>query len=405
MSDAGHPCLQCERPLSIEHVSCPHCGFALGNGEAPEAWMGEVIDHKYEIEELLGAGGMGMVFRARRARLGDEVALKILFPHFLKSPLQRRLFQDEAIATAQLSHPNVIVIYDADIDPTHQVAYMAMELLQGQTFKDLMLAEAPMAPAALYPIFMEVCDGLSAAHEVGIVHRDLKPDNLFLADAGGGRRVTKVLDFGIATVAGALKEDESNKLLGTLRYMSPEQCRGEACGPAADLYALGVILYEALTRQRATGKTVEAILYEETPPLNERLPADKQVPVDLEGLVMELLRKDAEARPRSALEVRRRLKALADPFAQLNDAPPQAPFGARADARAHLAASALGAPPPPPLRSPARAPAGPLAEGDPVAQPAPTPVVDRAPPPPRATLLIASALCIFAVAVSYFIFR
>lgn len=394
MSDPGHPCLKCELPLSIEHVSCPHCGFALGNGEAPEAWMGEVIDGKYELEELLGAGGMGMVFRARRALIGDEVALKILFPHFLKSPLQRRLFQDEAIATAQLNHPNVISIYDADIDPQFNVAYMAMEILQGQTFKELMLAEAPMSPAAIYPIFIQVCDGLSAAHELGIVHRDLKPDNIFLATGIQAQPVTKILDFGIATVSGQIREDESNKLLGTLRYMSPEQCRGDACGPATDLYALGVILYESLTRQRATGKTVDAILYEEIPALNTRLPSEKQVPVELEALVMELLHKDPEERPRSALEVRRRLQALQDPFAQPSPMSARpAPFGDRRELRASLAASALGV-------TVSSAP-----EGEELAHPTPTPVVDAPLPPARATWLIVLGLCVFVLISSYLAFK
>ena len=134
------------------------------------------------------------------------------------------------------------------IDETYGIAYMAMELLEGFTFKEFMLSEAPMPPERLYPIFTQVCDGLSAAHEVGIIHRYLKPDNLFLCQSSSGDFEVKVLDFGIATVMGHYHEDESNKLLGTLRYMAPEQCRGEAVSPPTDLYALGVILYESLTR-------------------------------------------------------------------------------------------------------------------------------------------------------------
>lgn len=338
MSNSEHPCLSCEQPLPIEVVSCPYCGFAIGNGEAPEAWMGELIDDKYEVEELLGAGGMGMVFKARRTLLGDEVALKILFPHFLKSDLQRRLFTDEAISTAQVSHPNVIMIYDADIDQRFKVAYMVMELLRGQSFKELMISEAPMRPSTLYPIFIQVCEGLHAAHHMSIIHRDLKPDNIFLAMSDEGELVAKVLDFGIAAVRGEVKEDEQNKLLGTLRYMAPEQCRGEATSPATDLYALGVILYESLTRQRATGKTIDAVLYEQPKPLNQQLPAEKSLPLELEALVMQLLEKEPSARPSSALEVARRLKQLQDPFASLDEPTPQAnpfglnPFSARAPA-------------------------------------------------------------------------
>ena len=346
MSTQDHPCLSCQHPLPIEVVSCPHCGFALGNGEAPEAWMGEEIDSKYEVEELLGAGGMGMVFRARRALLGDEVALKILFPHFLKSDLQRRLFTDEAISTAQVNHPNVITIYDADVDERYKVAYMVMELLEGQSFKELMISEAPMAPSMIYPIFTQVCAGLHAAHHMNIIHRDLKPDNIFLSANDEGELIAKVLDFGIATVRGHVNEDEQNKLLGTLRYMAPEQCRGEPTSPATDLYALGVILYESITRQRATGKTVEAVLSELPRPLNERLPADKSVPLELEALVMELLSKDPQARPQSALEVMRRLKHLQDPFASLDEPTPSQPFGA-APFSARSGVAALGAHSPP----------------------------------------------------------
>ena len=316
MSSTAHPCMRCKQALSIEYVQCPYCGFEMGNGEAPEAWMGEILDGKYMIEEVLGVGGMGMVFRAERNLIGDEVALKILYPHFLKSPLQRRLFQDEAIATAQLNHPNVVTLYDADIDQQFEVAYMAMEILEGYTFKEMMLTEAPMKPAMIYPVFIQVCDGLSAAHHVQIIHRDLKPDNLFLCPDEDKGVLVKILDFGIATVVGVENKDESNKLLGTLRYMAPEQCKGEPCTPQTDLYALGVILYESLTRQRATGKTVEAVISERVKPPNERLPAEQAISADLEALVMQLLAKNPQDRPQSAMEVKHRLALLQEPFAQ-----------------------------------------------------------------------------------------
>jgi eukaryotic-like serine/threonine-protein kinase len=314
MTETAHPCMRCQEPLPLEVIQCPYCDFPLGNGEAPEAWMGEIIDRKYEVEEVLGVGGMGMVFRAKRAMVGDEVALKILFPHFLKSPLQRRLFQDEAVSTAQLDHPNIVTLYDADIDDQYKVAYMAMEILEGYTFKEMMLAEAPMKPKLIYPIFSQVCDGLSAAHQAQIIHRDLKPDNLFLCPSSHHEMIVKVLDFGIATVMGVSNEDESNKLLGTLRYMAPEQCKGDPCTPQTDLYAIGVILYESLTRQRATGKSVNSVLYDEVIPPNQRLSPDKAIPEDLERLVMQLLSKKPADRPKSAIEVRQRLRALQDPF-------------------------------------------------------------------------------------------
>lgn len=317
MSQQPQPCIRCEHPIPLELVRCPSCGSNLGSGEAPEAWMGEVIDGKYEVEEILGVGGMGMVFRARRRMIDDQVALKILFPRFLKSDLQRRLFQDEAQATAALNHPNVITIFDMMIDSQFGIAYMAMEMLEGFTFKELMLSEAPMAPERLYPIFKQVCDGLSAAHEVGIIHRDLKPDNIYLCRSTTGEFEVKILDFGIATVMGHYHEDESNKLLGTLRYMAPEQCRGEPVSPPTDLYALGVILYESLTRQRAAGKSIESVLYDEVTPVNQRLPPEKAIPQQLEQLIARLLAKDSSRRPQTALELRDLLQAISDPFSTL----------------------------------------------------------------------------------------
>ena len=314
MSSSSLPCMRCQGPIPPELVQCPHCQYPLGSGEAPEAWMGETLHNKYLIEEILGVGGMGMVFRAQRLFIGDEVALKILFPKYLKSDLQRRLFRDEAISTAQLDHPNVIRIYDTDIDEEYGVAYIAMELLEGFSFKELMLSEAPMAPERLYPIFIQICDGLSAAHQASIVHRDLKPDNLFLCEGIDGDFEVKVLDFGIATMVGQIREDEANKLLGTLRYMAPEQCRGEPTSPQTDLYALGVILYESLTRQRVSGKSIEAVLYDEVISPSKRLPNDQALPQRLEGLIMDLLAKSAEMRPTSAFEIKKVLQLLADPL-------------------------------------------------------------------------------------------
>ena len=159
-----------------------------------------------------------------------------------------------------------------------------------------------------------MCDGLSAAHNAGIIHRDLKPDNLFLCKAHNGDFHVKILDFGIATVMGQYHEDESNKLLGTLRYMAPEQCRGEAVSPPTDLYALGIIMYESLTRQRATGKSIEAVMYDKIKPLNSHLPKDKSVAPAFERVIMSLLSKQVEKRPQSAGELKKLLLGVADPL-------------------------------------------------------------------------------------------
>jgi serine/threonine protein kinase len=293
------PCLHCGAPVPPGGGPCPACGQPQVAEDPPEAWLGRVIDGKYRVESILGVGGMGMVFEARRVLIGDRVALKVLYPRFLASPLQRRLFRDEAIATARLSHENVLAVYDADVSAEGH-AYIAMELLSGRTLKTVLREKAPMAGEELVGYLVEVCAGLEAAHRAQIIHRDLKPDNIFLeARPGGGERV-KLLDFGIAAMLDADRRDEKRQRLGTLRYMAPEQCKGGAVDGRADLYALGVVCYEALTRRRATGKTVSAVLDEAPEPPNNFLPFEKQVAPPLEALVLRLLAKSPADRPPSA---------------------------------------------------------------------------------------------------------
>ena len=271
-----------------------------------------MIDHKYAIERVLGVGGMGMVFRAKRVLVGDVVALKVLFPRFLESPLQRRLFEDEGIAAARLAHPNVVTVFDAELSNETGVAYIAMELLEGQPLKDLLKARAPMPAAEVAAIGAQICEALVAAHGARIIHRDLKPDNVFLESLPGGGTRVKLVDFGIAAMLDAAPRDDQNRLFGTLRYMAPEQCIGAPVDARADLYALGVVLYEMLTRKRATGKTVTAVLQDVVVPPNDLLEPERRMPAALEALVLSLLAKRPEGRPASAAEVRDALWQVAE---------------------------------------------------------------------------------------------
>jgi serine/threonine-protein kinase len=306
-------CPRCGQSVFADATHCGACGQAQPDrDDPPEAWVGRLIDHKYAIERVLGVGGMGMVFRAKRVLVGDVVALKVLFPRFLESPLQRRLFEDEAIAAARLAHPNVVTVFDAELSNETGVAYIAMELLEGQPLKDLLKARAPMPAAEVAAIGAQICEALVAAHGARIIHRDLKPDNVFLeALPGGGTRV-KLVDFGIAAMLDAAPRDDQNRLFGTLRYMAPEQCMGGPVDARADLYALGVVLYEMLTRKRATGKTVTAVLQDVVVPPNDLLEPERRMPAALEALVLSLLAKRPEGRPASAAEVRDALWQVAE---------------------------------------------------------------------------------------------
>ncbi|MCA9527417.1 MAG: protein kinase [Myxococcales bacterium] len=304
------PCPRCGADVSADWTHCASCGQPQSErDDPPEAWIGRTVDGKYAIESVLGVGGMGMVFQARRMMVGDTVALKVLFPRFLESPLQRRLFAAEAVASARLTHPHVVHVFDADRD-ADGVAYLAMEVLVGRTFREVLKDEAPMQAAPLIPVMVQVCRGLEAAHEAHVIHRDLKPDNIFMQAQPDGTTRVKLVDFGIAAMLDADAHDEARKLLGTLRYMSPEQCRGEAIDARSDLYSLGVIMYEALTRRRATGKTLSAVIHDAVQPPNLVLPNDQQIPHALEDLVLRLLAKDPAERPPSARAVGDALEAI-----------------------------------------------------------------------------------------------
>ena len=298
-------CLHCSAPLEPDAKVCGQCGQKnVIPDEPPEAWIGRVLDQKYEIESVLGVGGMGMVFAARRSLVGDAVALKVLYPRLLESPLQRDLFRDEAIASARLSHPNVVTIFDTGFAEAEGVAYIAMELLQGQTLKDLLREAAPMHPVDLMPLIVQACEGLTAAHSARIIHRDLKPDNIFLEVLPNGSHRVKLVDFGIAAMLDVDRAGERRQRLGTLRYMSPEQCRGQVVDPRADIYALGVVLYEGLTRRRVTGKSVTAVINEIPAIPNMLLAPERQLPNALEDVVLRMLSKEPNGRPDSVLQVR-----------------------------------------------------------------------------------------------------
>ncbi len=232
----------------------------------------------YRIEAPLGAGGMGEVYRAHDTRLGRDVALKVLRE---RESVER--FEREARAVAALSHPNILAIHDVGTDGGR--AYVAMELLQGETLRERLTA-GPLPLRKALEIGAEIARGLAAAHAAGIVHRDLKPDNVWITREGG----VKILDFGLArSVVPAGMADKTRTdvtvpgtVLGTVAYMAPEQVRGEAAGPAADVFALGVVLYEMLSgrqpfRAATAPETMTAILREDPPPLEAVPPAVERV--------------------------------------------------------------------------------------------------------------------------------
>jgi len=263
----------------------------------------------YEILEPLGAGGMGEVYRARDTRLGRDVAVKVIPPNYSDDPGLLARFEQEARATAALSHPNILALFD--VGQQDGQPYIVSELLQGETLRSqLKNGSLPLRKAI--DCGLQVARGLAAAHAQGILHRDLKPENIFVTRAGQ----IKILDFGLAKLmqpedpGGGLSETIDvvtgrGELLGTLGYMSPEQLRGARVDARSDLFSFGAVLYEMLSGRRAfkgttTADTITAILKDDPEGLTATAPG---VPALLERLVRHCLEKDPADRFQSARDV------------------------------------------------------------------------------------------------------
>jgi serine/threonine protein kinase/Tol biopolymer transport system component len=283
----------------------------------------------YEIVSLLGAGGMGEVWRARDSRLGRDVAVKVLPVHVADDPKALARFEREARAVAALSHPNVLALHDfGREDDGHPgspgIVYTVTELLEGETLRER-LRQGPIPPRKVAEWGAQMARGLAAAHDKGIVHRDLKPENLFLTRDG---RVT-VLDFGVALYEPPLPTDDSaadtmhlrteaGRVLGTMGYMAPEQVCGETVDARSDLFSLGCVLYEMLTGERpfhreSIAETVVAVLREEPEGLDALTSGslNRRVPPAFARVVRHCLEKGPEERFQSARDLAFQLEVLA----------------------------------------------------------------------------------------------
>jgi eukaryotic-like serine/threonine-protein kinase len=272
----------------------------------------------YKITSLIGAGGMGEVYRAHDPRLSRDVALKVLPASFTADTERLRRFEQEARAVAALNHPNIVSIYDIGSD--NGVHYIVSELLEGETLRQRINLGA-IAPRKAIELAVQLANGLATAHEKGIVHRDLKPENVFLTRNGR----LKILDFGLAklrrpreqaeTVDGNTEHTTAGQVLGTAGYMSPEQVRGEPADQRSDIFSFGTILYEMLTGKRAfkrntSAETMTAILNDEAPEFSSS--ALSQVPPALEHIVRHCLEKQPSQRFQSAHDIAFDLELLSN---------------------------------------------------------------------------------------------
>ena len=305
----------------------------------PEQTGPEIIDQRYRILSRLGSGGMADVYCAQDLQLGRKVALKLLSRRYARDSEFVERFRREASAAAGLQHAHVVGVYDrGEWDDTY---YIAMEYLEGRTLKQIIADHGPLTPLAAIDIAVQILKAARFAHQRGVVHRDLKPHNVILDEEGRA----KVTDFGIAR-AGVSDMTETGSIMGTAHYLSPEQAQGHAVGPASDLYAIGIVLYEMLAGRVPfdgdSAVTVALKQVSEAPvPPSVHNPA---VPPELDAIVLRAIEKDPSDRFADASEFG---STLAELGAHLRSLPPgqaSTAFGAVGTNADPAALAAVGVP-------------------------------------------------------------
>jgi tetratricopeptide (TPR) repeat protein/tRNA A-37 threonylcarbamoyl transferase component Bud32 len=305
-------CPKCQFENARDTLFCGQCGTRLPRSdqgelsatktlETPikELAVGTAFAGRYQIVEDLGKGGMGRVYKALDNEIGERVALKILKPEIAADEQTIERFRNELKTARQISHKNICRMYH--LGREHGTYYITMEYVSGEDLKSTVLRVGQLSVGKTVSIIAQVCEGLAEAHRLGVVHRDLKPQNIMIDKAGNA----KIMDFGIARSVKAKGLTEAGVMIGTPEYMSPEQVDGQEADQRADIYALGIILFELLTgRVPFEGETPFSVAYKqknELPPSAKKL--NPQIPEDLDRLILKCLEKDKTKRFQNAADV------------------------------------------------------------------------------------------------------
>ncbi|HLR43210.1 MAG TPA: Stk1 family PASTA domain-containing Ser/Thr kinase [Pseudogracilibacillus sp.] len=291
--------------------------------------IGRVLNERYRIMKTIGGGGMANVFLAQDLILDREVAIKALRMEFVDDPEFIQRFDREAQAATSLSHPNIVDIYDVGEDG--DVLYMVMEYIKGSTLKEYIMKHGPLPVEEAIGIMRQLTDAIAHAHHNGLVHRDIKPQNILMDEYGN----VKVTDFGIAIALSATSLTQTNSILGSVHYLSPEQARGGMATRKSDIYALGIVMYELLTGQVPfSGESPISIalkhLQNDTPLVRALHP---EVPQSVENIVLQATAKDPFHRFNSVYEMEEALNVALDPE-RLNEPIYAPPFEAGEETKA-----------------------------------------------------------------------
>jgi serine/threonine-protein kinase len=332
-------CPKCDTRLKEGEPRCAHCGFSVEDPgqnrsttffEAPTEFpppeernqatqpsdplIGRILDSKYKLVARLGAGGMGIVYRAQRLHIGDEIVVKVLSSNLVNDEQALERFRREARAAAMLHHPNIVTIHDfGDARGMDAPAYIVMEMVRGSSLREVLKKERRLDMERAVRLMRQVCAGVGAAHLNGVVHRDLKPDNIIVLPPGLNDyyETVKVVDFGIAKLRDALVTSvltPYGHTMGTPHYMSPEQWRGKEVDARSDVYSLGCVFYEMLAgstpfRSESFEGMLTSHLFEAPPPLPPELDARP-----VEAVYLRSLSKQPDLRQQDATLLARELK-------------------------------------------------------------------------------------------------
>jgi serine/threonine protein kinase len=290
-----------------------------------DPWLGRIVDKRYRVAARIGTGGMGVVYRVEHLHLGKTAAMKVLSPEIAARPEMLRRFRLEAQSVSKLNHPNIVQTFD--FGQCDGAFYLVMEYIKGDDLAALLRRDGPWSFERAARLFVQVCSGLTEAHDAGIIHRDLKPENLMVVSRRDDSEHVKILDFGLAK----LRERSAGistggQVLGTPYYMAPEQVRGEEIDTRVDVYGLGATLYRVLTGEPpfeapSPMSVLSKHLTDDVVPPRDRFPAGA-LPPEADAIVLRAMAKSLADRYASAAEVQADLeRALATPVADVRGAP------------------------------------------------------------------------------------
>jgi serine/threonine protein kinase len=281
--------------------------------------VGTLFADRYKILEVLGHGGMGVVYKAHHEFMDKVVAIKMLLPQLVSDDRTVQRFQYEARAASRLSHPNIIALHDFGLTPDNGVPYLVMDYIEGKSLSEVIKTEKQVSVTRSIAIFTQVADALHHAHSLGVIHRDLKPANIMLIKGADGGELVKVVDFGVAKIVSNEGDDAqrltaTGEIFGSPVYMSPEQCLGHQLKATSDVYALGCVMYETVTgKLPIVGATPLETLSNQLQTIPDRFAEarpDLYIPEGLEAIVFTALAKNPDDRQQTMQEVKDELTSL-----------------------------------------------------------------------------------------------